>query len=404
MKKLFFLVLLLLFVTSCSVTNKEINEVVNHVTNEITTKNVTVEDYTIKSLEDNLNICIEKVETSVVGVILKAEKTVNVDGDDCTFLERESLGSGVIYKKIEHRNAEDVIDYYTYYAYTNDHVAVSSVAMVNHKLFVYLKEANLEIEAETLGSDAKLDLAIIKFNTYVDLNPIELANIDNVKKGDFVVAIGCPEGFDYYRTSTFGIISNLRVRRSSDTDGDGIGDFVSEFVLADAAINHGNSGGGLFTLDGKLLGIPSLKIVSNNTEGMGFSIPSNLIEAATPYLENGQPIIRPIFGITSSPVRVVPASFMQTYNIKAWPNVYDGEQPYGLYITAKSNKGTLKDIDIEVGDIIIKVNDIKLYDSSDLSIHLNGFEDFNVSDTVTITYYSSKTNELKTIDVVLKAE
>ena len=403
MKKIFIvLVFIILTLSSCSI-KREINEVINNVTNNITEERVTVNDYSIDDLEDAVVECIKKVENSVVGVTMKKETTVKIDMVDCVFYDSVSIGSAVIYKRIENYDGDTLVNY-TYYAFTNEHV-VNDDSIADPKIFIYIDDGALEIEAEVLGTDAKMDLAVVKFSTYRYIEPVTIGDSDKVNKGSMVVSIGNPEGYQYYGSASLGIVSKNHVFKNSDTDNDGVSDFVCEYIQTDASINPGNSGGGLFTLDGKFIGIPSLKLVGTNIDNMGFAIPSNMISiAASEYLELGLDIIRPRFGITTVTVRDANSAFMSEYKITSWPNIYDGENPYGLYVTDKSNKGTLKDIDVEKNDILLAIDGVKLYNNYDLSGRLNSLSMYQVGDEVELTYYDASVKEIKTINITLKQE
>ena len=74
---------------------------------------------------------------------------------------------------------------------------------------------------KVLGCDEKMDLAVIKFSTYYLFEPVEFQDVEKVEKGHFVIAVGNPDGYDYYGSVTFGVVSNLGRYISFDTDGDG---------------------------------------------------------------------------------------------------------------------------------------------------------------------------------------
>jgi len=96
-----------------------------------------------------------------------------------------------------------------------------------------------------------------------ELNPLTFAATDSTNAGDFVIAIGNPTGYDFFRSVTFGMISCPERNLAGET---------SLFVQHDAAINPGNSGGPLFDLDGHVIGVNTIKIIYTDVENIGFAI------------------------------------------------------------------------------------------------------------------------------------
>ncbi len=401
---LLIMTIIVLFVTSSCLYNPNNGSnisVDNKVTNEITqsyvdyNSNVTIED-----LEDAVTVTTKMVENSVIGVTLKEVSTALISGKKYTFEDTESVGSGVVYKRIENKT-NNVITSYTYYVITNAHV-VTSEDNKEHVVYAFLGNFNTEIKAEIVGKDDKIDLAVIKFDSYYLIDTVEFQDVNKLEKGQFVIAVGNPDGYDYYGSVTFGVISNLNRYISFDTDNDGTSDYMGEYIQTDAAINPGNSGGGLFTLDGKLIGINSIKLASDKIDNMGFAIPINIVKIAVEeYLEKGLEIVRPRLGVMVVAVRDMNSEFMQQEGITSFPDIYNGEKPYGIYISSFSSNGTLVNQSLSKGDIILEFDGHKLYTSSDLSGLLNSLDQYRVGSKVEIKYYSSKTKEVKTVEVTL---
>ena len=121
-------------------------------------------------------------------------------------------------------------------------------------------------DATVVGYDADADLAVIKINAK-NLTVAELGSSDAAAEGEFVVAIGCPGGAEFAGSSTFGIISAInREIQVSDTKN-------MTVIQTDASINPGNSGGPLVDMNGKVIGINTMKLADSGYEGMGFAIP-----------------------------------------------------------------------------------------------------------------------------------
>ena len=138
-------------------------------------------------------------------------------------------------------------------------------------------------EAEVVGSDADLDLAVIKValsslsaDTRAAIAVAEFGDSSALKVGNQVVAIGNALG--YGQSVTTGIVS--AVERSVTTGTDDAGEPVtSTYIQTDAAINPGNSGGALLNMDGELVGINSAKVSSEEVEGMGYAIPGDQVRS-----------------------------------------------------------------------------------------------------------------------------
>ena len=147
--------------------------------------------------------------------------------------------------------------------------------------------------AEIVGIDAQNDLAVIRLVNAPPsrLRPITLADSDNLKVGQKVLAIGNPLGLQ--NTLTVGIISYLgrRIKKES-------GDLVDNVIQTDAAINPGNSGGPLLNTAGEMIGInSSIFTIGGGNIGIGFAIPSNTVRrVATALIKDGR-VIRPWFGV-----------------------------------------------------------------------------------------------------------
>ena len=160
------------------------------------------------------------------------------------------LGSGVI------------IDAAKGYIITNNHVINGA-----DKISVQLKDGR-ELKAKLIGADKQSDIALLQVENPKNLTAIKIANSDNLRVGDFAVAVGNPFGLG--QTVTSGIISAL------GRTGLNLENFEN-FIQTDAAINQGNSGGALLNLNGELIGINTAILApSGGNVGIGFAIPSTM--------------------------------------------------------------------------------------------------------------------------------
>ncbi len=191
--------------------------------------------------------------SSVVGV----STTVGVQNFFGGVETYEGSGSGVIYR-------EDG------YIITNYHVIEDSLQSRNATITVYLdNDIKNGYEATVVNYNISYDLAVLKINK-TGLPAIARGNSDDLKIGQYVVAIGSPEGLDFIGSTTLGIVSGLN-RTVATSYGD------MSLIQTDAAINPGNSGGALVNANGELVGICNSKYVSTDIEGMGFAIPVNTV-------------------------------------------------------------------------------------------------------------------------------
>ncbi len=180
-----------------------------------------------------------------------------------------------------------IVDSEAGFIVTNHHV-IDDAANIT----VQLNDGRV-LEAQLIGSDANTDVALLKVEAE-DLVEIELADIDSVHVGDFVVAIGNPFGIG--QTVTSGIVSALG-RNGLNTDN------YEDFIQTDAAINVGNSGGALVDLEGRLIGVNTAIISGNGGgNGIGFAVPADMVGTVIGHLERDGEVRRGMLGVTVSSV------------------------------------------------------------------------------------------------------
>ena len=145
---------------------------------------------------------------------------------------------------------------------TNCHVVDSRARIVVHKSAARRADTETDFSAEILHADKKKDFCLLKVQNLWGV-VATVRKYDTLKIGEKVYALGAPQGLDLSLSE--GVISQLRKSRSA------------RFIQTDAAISPGSSGGGLFDRDGNLIGILTSKITGQNTEGLGFAIPADLV-------------------------------------------------------------------------------------------------------------------------------
>jgi Do/DeqQ family serine protease len=168
------------------------------------------------------------------------------------------------------------------FIYTNFHVVEGA-----DKVTVKLKDGR-EFPGKVAGTDEKSDIAVVKVDA-TNLPVVQLADSDAVRVGQFAFAIGAPFKLDY--TFTYGVISGKGRSKLLETGGYNIADYLQ----TDTSINPGNSGGPLCDIDGKVVGMNTL--INGLNRGLGFAIPSNLVNEIGTQLIAGNKIIRPWLGI-----------------------------------------------------------------------------------------------------------
>lgn len=261
-------------------------------------------------------------------------------------ISASSYGSGVIY---ERENLTGDGYKYRYYVITNQHVVSGGLR------FGVGFEDETSIDAILVAADETTDIAVLYFDTDREFTIAELGSSSDLKTGTFVLAIGNPKGSTLFGSVTFGVISG---NNRNLIDGDSVNTFLF-YIQHDAAINSGNSGGGLFTLDGKVIGINSVKYASSDIEGLNFSIPIDLVKEVVSQLrETGYYDGTVSFGITCTAVSGLLNAGRVEYNVP--DNITEG------LLVISVAEGSSSDGVLAANDIIIKANGADVKDSSDL--------------------------------------
>jgi serine protease Do len=224
---------------------------------------------------------------------------------------------------------------------TNNHVVGGA-----QKILVLL-DSGKQYKAKMIGTDPKTDLAVIKIETKELLPCVSFGDSDNVKVGDWVVAIGHPRGLD--QTVTQGIISAKHRRGIIDPS------TYQDFLQTDAAINPGNSGGPLLNLQGEVIGVnAAIASESGGFEGIGFSIPGNMALYISRELIARGKIER---GWLGASVQDLTPELAKSFGV---------ENVRGALIADVSKNGPAQKAGIKRGDVVIKFDGEDIPDSSTL--------------------------------------
>lgn len=254
-----------------------------------------------------------------------------------------------------------------------------------------------EFDATLLAYDENLDVAILKADG-LNLPAVTLGDSDTLQVGDWAICIGNPLGEQFAGTTTVGIVSALnREVSSTTTDKYGLrGTVTNTMIQVDAAINSGNSGGGMFSVNGELMGIPTLKYTGsafsgNTVEGIGMCIPIN---AAKPLIEdvlNGKVTGNATAGASTNAsgntdlLNGKPRMGITITGINtASTAVRTGQLPNGVYVTEVEEGSPAAEAGMQAADIIVDADNTVITSTSQLQEII---AEKNAGDTVEIKVY-----------------
>ena len=234
--------------------------------------------------------------------------------------------------------------------------------------------------ATLVGEDTTSDIAVIKIDAD-GLTPATVGNSDSLKVGESVMAVGNPLG-ELGGTVTSGIVSALN--RSVSIQGSSSVNTMS-LIQMDASVSPGNSGGGLFNMNGELVGIVNAKSSDSDAEGLGFAIPVNdAVKVAQELLENGYVTGRPYLGI--SYYAVTDAQTAAQLGVNA----------YGVYIVEVVKGGPADKAGLQAGDRIVSVDGSEVATQSDLGTLM---QNHKAGDAIQITV--ARGGQMQTVTVTL---
>lgn len=233
-----------------------------------------------------------------------------------------------------------------------------------------------EYNASLVGSDEQSDLAVLKIDA-TGLTPAVLGDSTTLEVGDLAIAIGNPLG-ELGGSVTSGIISALD--REMTIDGQ-----TMTLLQTDAAVNPGNSGGGLFNANGDLIGIVNAKSSGENVEGIGFAIPistaTNIIDE---LIANGEVTSRPTLGVS-------------LYNVEDEMTASQlGVDSTGVYIVQIVDGGAADNAGLRSGDRIVSVDGSEVSSASDVRAALNKHK---IGESISITV--ERNGQTQDFDVAL---
>ncbi len=284
--------------------------------------------------------------------------------------ELVAAGTGFVYKKEEKKA----------YVLTNHHVIESGdmaqIVLTNGKT----------VDTKIIGSDVYADIAVLEIPASEAISVVAIGSSENSLIGDTVFAVGAPLDNAYSWTVTRGIVSGKDRMVEVSTTNSSTSDWIMKVIQTDAAINSGNSGGPLANVNGEVIGVTSLKLVSSGVEGMGFAIPiEDAIEYAT-IIERGEKVIRPYLGVS-----MIEASYSINYGVEL-----PDEAKNGVFIAEVDKKSPAAKAGIEAGDFVVKIDNINVTSVGEMRYNLFKYRS---GDIITLSCYRG--NELFTAKVKL---
>ena len=313
------------------------------------TSNGTISAISLENFSDTGIGVANKVLPSVVGI--KVEYSVSSIFYRNMSSTATAEGSGVIIR-------EDG------YILTNNHIVNTSsssnfyeVGKAN-KVTVYLYNDETPYDATIVGTDEQTDLAVLKIEK-TGLTAATLGDSDNVKVGEFAMAIGNPLGMQSSVSS--GIISAVNRKVTSDNK-------TYTLIQTDASINSGNSGGALVNSNGEVIGINTLKMSGSGIEGMGFAIPINSTKTIYEQLIQYNKVKRPYIGISG---RDLDEETAKANNLVV-----------GVYVISVDEFSSAEKAGIKIGDVITKIDGKEIKTMEEL----NGVKNaHSIGDEITLT-------------------
>ena len=259
------------------------------------------------------------------------------------------------------------------YIVTNNHVVAGAT-----KVSVTLND-NRQYDATVVGADPATDVAIIKVDA-TGLPTIPMGNSDNLRLGEWVLAIGSPLGAQLRSTITAGIVS-AKGRSMPDNSGEFK---IESFIQTDAAVNPGNSGGALVNKKGELVGINTAIVSQTGAySGYSFAVPVNIVKRVAQDLMDFGSVKRALLGITMGNVDKKFADEMKLSAVS------------GVYINEVLKGGAADKAGLKKNDVIVAIDGQKVTDGASVQAMVNGY---HPGDKATITYIrDGKTQEAQVV-------
>jgi len=256
---------------------------------------------------------------------------------------------------------------------TDGHIVTNWHVVDGGSSFAVILSDGTQLDAELVGSDARDDLAVVKIDPSQVPATVSFGDSSTLKPGQDVLAIGSPLGA-FSNSVTAGIVSALG--RNQLSSGNASCQNYSNLIQHDAAINHGNSGGPLFNMNGEVIGVNTLGIPTDQNgqpvQGLFFAVPSNTVQVAVQQLIETGTITQAWVGIA---FYSIDASLANQYQLPA---------DHGILISEVQSGSPAADAGLQVEDIITSVDGVDITPENDLaSIMFN----YQPGDVVKLTVF-----------------
>tara|TARA_R110002050_G_scaffold204327_2_gene339714 strand:- start:20752 stop:22218 length:1467 start_codon:yes stop_codon:yes gene_type:complete len=263
----------------------------------------------------------------------------NTQGKRYKAPDKQGSGSGVVIRQDG-------------YIVTNNHVVdgADNIEVVFN--------TNESYVAHVVGVDPSTDLALLKIDAD-GLQAIQIGNSDELKLGEWVLAVGNP--YNLNSTVTAGIVS-AKARSINILQGANGTPPLEAFIQTDAAVNPGNSGGALVNTSGELIGINSaIKSPTGSYSGYSFAIPVNIMKKVVNDIMEYGVVQRAFIGVS---IRDINAELAESEDLKTMN---------GVYIADISESGAAKEAGIEKGDVVISVNEVGVHSVAELQSQIGRY-------------------------------
>lgn len=319
---------------------------------------------------NRISTAAAKVAPAVVSILNHSEQT---KGDP----EQAALGSGVIFKKEKGKA----------FIITNNHVISGA-----DDLEIVTSDGNSR-KAKVTGKDSIDDLAVLEVEGDGIDTVIDLGDSKKLQAGETVIAVGNPLGLG--GTLTSGIVSYTSRMIPVSLNQDGVYDWEQEVIQTDAAINEGNSGGALVDLNGRLIGINTMKISDTGVEGLGFAIPVNdVMKTVDDLLLHGK-VVRPYLGVYTLDLNNSYAEITdeQRKDLKLPNHVTSG----AIVLEAH---GPAKEAGLQLNDVITQLDKQPIESTMELRRYL--YEDKKIGEDMEVSFYRDGKLESATVKLTDK--
>ncbi len=315
----------------------------------------------------NLEYAAELSQNSVVHITTESKPSVQQSpfGNDDLF--SQFFGRGFqMQPQPQSGSGSGVVISADGYIVTNNHVVQGA-----DEVSVTFNNKN-KVMAKVVGTDASTDLAVLKVEEK-NLTPLKYGNSDDVKLGQWVLAVGYPLNLEI--TVTAGIVSAKYRNIGINQRNAGQNNAIESFIQTDAAVNPGNSGGALVNANGELIGINSAIASPTGTyAGYSYAIPSNLVKKVVADLMKFGNVQRAYLGISYLDAKNAPDEKIKELNL---------DKIVGVYVGGVTEDGAAEVAGIKEGDIITKIGENKITRGTEL---LERIAQFAPGDKVNVEY------------------